>query len=99
MSEKLPIKMIREKLQQLHIDWSLNHSSDHITRSFKFDNYIQTIAFANSVACIAHQYDHHPDMLVTYNTCNIDYSTHSARGLSDLDFICARSIDSLVGSC
>lgn len=98
MSEKLPIKLIREKLGQLHLDWTLNNSSDHIGRTFKFDNYFQTIAFANSVACIAHQYDHHPDMLVTYNTCNVDYSTHSASGLSDLDFICARTIDSLVGS-
>lgn len=90
--------MIREKLTQLHLDWKLNDTSDHIRRTFKFENYIQTVAFANSVACIAHQYDHHPDLLVTYNTCKVDYSTHSVNGLSDLDFTCARLIDNLVGN-
>lgn len=98
MSEKLSLQAINSRLKQLHLDWSLNQSCDHIRRTFKFDNYIQTIAFANSVACIAHQNNHHPDMLVTYNACDVDYSTHSASGLSELDFICARSIDSLVGS-
>lgn len=98
MRDKLAIGKIAEKLQQIHPDWALNASSDHISRTFRFDNYIQTIAFANSVACIAHQYDHHPDMLVTYNTCNVDYSTHSAGGLSELDFICSKTIDALVGN-
>ena len=98
MRDKLTIGKIAEKLQQIHPDWSLDTTSDHISRTFKFDNYIQTIAFANSVACIAHQYDHHPDMLVTYNTCKVDYSTHSAGGLSELDFICSKTIDALVGN-
>ena len=98
MSEKLPHHIVKEKLKQLHLDWTLNPSSDHIQRTFKFDHYYETIAFANSVACVAHQHNHHPEMLISYNRLDIDYSTHSANGLSELDFKCARSIDSLFGS-
>lgn len=97
MSEKLPHNLVQEKLKQLHFDWTLNPASDHIQRTFKFDHYYETIAFANSVACVANQHNHHPEMLISHKSLNVDYSTHSANGLSDLDFKCARSIDSLFG--
>ena len=71
-------------------DWSSDVcSSDLISRIFKFKNYYETMAFVNVAAMVAHQQDHHPDMNVGYNTCRIEYSTHSVGGLSENDFICA----------
>jgi len=96
MASKLISEDIQTSLQQLHADWSLNSNSDTIQRIFNFDNYYQTIAFTNSVAWIAHQKNHHPDMLITYNTCRIEFSTHSVNGLSELDFICATATDLLI---
>jgi 4a-hydroxytetrahydrobiopterin dehydratase len=32
-------------------------------------------------------------MAVTYNSCTVQYSTHSVSGLSQYDFICAAKID------
>ncbi len=96
MIEKLPPDMVHSRLQAIHADWSLNPATDHIVRSFSFDNFYQTMAFANAVARVAHQYDHHPDLHIYYKTCRVDYSTHSTMGLSELDFICARDIDHLI---
>jgi 4a-hydroxytetrahydrobiopterin dehydratase len=37
--------------------------------------------------------NHHPDLLVGYNRCRIEFVTHSVSGLSENDFICAARID------
>lgn len=80
-------------LKQLNNDWSLSEDGKAISRTFQFENYYQTMAFANVAAMVAHQQDHHPDMSISYNCCHIVYSTHSVEGLSTNDFICAAKTD------
>lgn len=77
-------------------DWLLNDATTKISRAFKFANYYETMAFVNSVAWIAHREDHHPDLLVSYNKCQVTYSTHAIGGLSANDFICAAKIEDLL---
>ena len=55
-----------------------------------------TAAVVNAVAWVSHREDHHPQMVVGYDTCAIHYSTHSIGGLSENDFICAAKVDHLV---
>ncbi|BBL34071.1 putative pterin-4-alpha-carbinolamine dehydratase [Nitrosomonas stercoris] len=83
-------------LQQLGQDWQL--MDNKISRTLSFKNYYQTMAFVNAVAWISHQEDHHPDMLVGYNQCRVEYTTHAIGGLSENDFICAAKVDMLLGS-
>ena len=66
-----------------------------IGKTFAFQNYYQTLAFANAVAWIAHREDHHPEMHVGYNRCRVEFSTHSIGGISENDFICAAKIEAL----
>ncbi len=80
----------------LHPDWVMSESFKQISRNFTFKDYYQTMAFANSVAWIAHQNDHHPEMHLSYKTCLIEYSSHSSGGLTELDFNCAKAIDQLL---
>ena len=84
----------KQLLPQLY-QWSLNQDNQTIQRSFKFKNYYQTIAFVNAVAWIAHQQDHHPQMVVSYNRCRVSFTTHALDGLSINDFICAARIEQL----
>jgi 4a-hydroxytetrahydrobiopterin dehydratase len=49
----------------------------------------------NATAWISHREDHHPDLAVGYNRCEVRYSTHAIGGLSENDFICAAKIDEL----
>ena len=73
--------------------WQLNNSV--ISKNYEFKNYYQTMAFVNAVAWLSHREDHHPDLLVGYNHCRVDYSTHAVNGLSENDFICAATVDAL----
>ena len=66
-----------------------------IRKDYHFKNYYQTIAFVNTVAWISHREDHHPDMMVGYTKCSVEYTTHAISGLSENDFICAAKIDTL----
>lgn len=78
-------------------DWTLNDASTELSRAFKFKNYYETMAFVNALAWVAHREDHHPDIEVGYNRCHVRFSTHSIKGLSENDFICAAKLDALLG--
>ena len=66
-----------------------------LVKVYPFTNYYQTMAFVNALAWISHREDHHPDLLVGYNKCRVEYSTHAIGGLSENDFICAAKADAL----
>ena len=48
-----------------------------------------------SVATVAEKEDHHPEWSNVYNKVQINLTTHEAGGISDRDFILARSIDKI----
>ncbi len=75
--------------------WALSDAAGEIMRTWKFGNYYETLAFVNALAWIAHREDHHPDLEVGYNRCMVRFSTHSVRGLSENDFICAAKVSAL----
>jgi 4a-hydroxytetrahydrobiopterin dehydratase len=66
-----------------------------ITRSWKFPDFVQSLAFANKVSEIAEQEGHHPDLLVSWGKVGVELSTHDVGGLSEKDFIVAEKIDEL----
>ncbi len=77
-------------------NWKHDKVNNIIFKEFQFKNYYHTIAFVNAVAWLIHQENHHPDINLSYNKCNISFSTHSVKGLSINDFICAAKIDHLL---
>ena len=77
------------------VDWKFNNNQQAITKKYKFKNYIETIAFVNAVASIVNQQDHHPTITITYNTCFIEFTTHSIAHISMNDFICADKINNI----
>jgi 4a-hydroxytetrahydrobiopterin dehydratase len=70
-------------------------ANNELRKTFKFKNYYETIAFVNATAFVSHREDHHPDMEVGYNKVTMRYSSHSAGGLTENDFICAARMDLL----
>lgn len=81
-------------LMKLLPDW--DKKGIELTKTFRFDNYHETMAFVNALAFIAHREDHHPDLGVHYNRCVVNWSTHDAGGLTLNDFICAAKTEALV---
>ena len=73
--------------------WTQNAGA--LTKTYRFKNYYETIAFVNALAFMVHREDHHPDLHVGYNRCEVRYNTHSVNGISDNDFICAAKVDAI----
>lgn len=67
-----------------------------IEKTFAFKNYLRTMAFVNAIAYIAEQQDHHPELLVRYNTCSVRFNTHDVQGITQSDFACAALVDALL---
>ena len=67
-----------------------------IEKTYRFDNFLKTMAFVNAVAFIAEQQDHHPEMLVGYGSCAVRFNTHDVQGVSRSDFECAALVDALL---
>ena len=90
MPKRLTEKEIVEKLKGLP-GWK--RKSQEISRFYTFSGFIPAMAFVNHVADLAERMDHHPDILIQYKKVALTLSTHSAGGLTTLDFELARKID------
>jgi 4a-hydroxytetrahydrobiopterin dehydratase len=64
-----------------------------ITREFKFKNFVEAFSFMTGIALEAEKMDHHPDWKNVYNQVTISLNTHSAKGITQLDFDLAKKID------
>ncbi len=84
----------RAMLSQLE-GWAIENG--RLVKVFPFRDYYQTMAFVNAVAWVSHREDHHPELVVSYNKCRIEYWTHAIDGLSENDFICAAKCDAISG--
>ena len=58
-------------------------------------NFLVAIELVNSVAVVAERMDHHPDIDIRWNKVLFTLSTHSAGGVTSLDFELAIAIDSV----
>ncbi len=88
----LSAEAVAAQLEQLP-EWI--HRDGAICRTFRFTDYYQTIAFVNALAFMVHHEDHHPDLAVGYNRCEVRFNTHSVGGISENDFICAAKADAI----
>ncbi|MBY0439940.1 MAG: 4a-hydroxytetrahydrobiopterin dehydratase [Burkholderiales bacterium] len=70
-----------------------------LTRVFSFTDHWETLAFVNATAWVTHREDHHPELAIGFDRCQVRFTTHSAGGLSENDFICAAKFDALLALC
>ncbi len=92
MSELLKASEIKEHLKKVP-EWE--HEKKAIERLFEFDDFSEAMLFVDSVAEIAEEEDHHPDIDIRYNKVTLRLSTHSEGGLTGRDFEVAEKIDTL----
>jgi 4a-hydroxytetrahydrobiopterin dehydratase len=93
--EPLSREQALDLMRELHPAWTLSDDGFRIGRRFEFKAFSRTIAFVNAVAFVATNEGHHPQLIVNYGSCQVDYTTTAISGLSDNDFICAAKIDRL----
>jgi 4a-hydroxytetrahydrobiopterin dehydratase len=73
--------------------WAFTETA--ITREFKFRNFVDAFSFMTGIALEAEKMDHHPDWNNVYDKVTISLNTHSAKGITQLDFDLAKKIDAI----
>ncbi len=84
----------REALSSLAGDgWEPTGDGSAIRKEFAFRTFSEAFAWMTRVAMLAEKLGHHPDWSNTYNKVTVELTTHSAGGLTELDFRLARQIE------
>jgi len=73
--------------------WS--HEGESLRKTYVLPTFADAVVFVNRVAGVADGMDHHPDIDIRYNRVSFTLSTHSAGGLTALDFDLANRIESI----
>lgn len=92
--KKLTDKQVQTELESLP-EWS--GSGGTITRTYQFEDFVQSMRFVDQVAEAAETDQHHPDILIRYNKVTLTLSTHDAGGITGKDFALARKADDFAG--
>ncbi len=88
----LPEEEIRKRLAEVR-GWSRDGNA--ITRTWKFKDFPEALAFINRVGELAESMNHHPDIHNSWATVQLSLTTHDRGGLTNLDFDLAKKIDGL----
>ena len=86
-TEQEVVTFLKENLK----DWT--YEKNTIIRNFKFKTFVEAFSFMTAIALEAEKLDHHPDWSNSYNKVNIVLTNHAAKGVTQLDFDLAGTID------
>ncbi|MHC4697236.1 MAG: 4a-hydroxytetrahydrobiopterin dehydratase [Planctomycetota bacterium] len=84
-----------ELLKQIE-GWTID-SEQRLSKSCKFADFAEALAFVNAVGAIAEEQGHHPDLYLSWGQVRIELWTHKINGLTESDFILAAKIDAISG--
>jgi 4a-hydroxytetrahydrobiopterin dehydratase len=73
--------------------WTLDETKTAIYREFVFVDFQQAFMFMTLSAQYAEEIDHHPDWSNTWNKVTVHLTTHSSKGLTELDIQMAKAMD------
>jgi 4a-hydroxytetrahydrobiopterin dehydratase len=90
--ERLSPTEIARRLQALD-GWALSDDALSIGKTFRFGSFAEAFAFMTECAIHAEKIDHHPEWSNVYRTVEVRLTTHSAKGLTELDFDLAGRMD------
>lgn len=78
-------------------EWKVVHEQGvpKLERDFSFQDFQQAVDFANRVAELAEQENHHPEIVISWGKTRVIWWTHKIDGLHQNDFIMAARCDGL----
>lgn len=85
---------MRERLSPAEIEknldgcqgWILAENGLSISRNFVFSSFAEAFGFMAEAAITAEKLDHHPEWTNVWRKVSVTLATHSAKGLTELDF-------------
>jgi 4a-hydroxytetrahydrobiopterin dehydratase len=91
--ERLEEDEIGRRLGELHPGWRA--TPEALTRSIEFADFVTAVEFVNRLAPRCEELDHHPDLALRWRWVDVSLATHSAGGVTELDFKLAQIVDEL----
>jgi len=95
MAERLDDEEVLARLEPLD-NWTLDNGK--LRQEYKFSNFVEAFGFMTRVAMEAEKLNHHPEWCNVYNRVVVQLVTHSADGLTELDFKLAAIMNELAQS-
>lgn len=83
--------LTEQELKILLKDWI--YLDQFISKTFKFKNFKEAMAFMLKVAFVCEKLNHHPNWSNVYNIVEIKLQTHDAGGVTAKDIELAKAID------
>jgi 4a-hydroxytetrahydrobiopterin dehydratase len=90
MMPVLTTKQIKASLKAV-ANWSQREQT--ICRMFKFEGFLNSIAFVNRITPVAQNLNHYPDIDIRFDQVTLTITTHDAGGITEKDFSVARQCD------
>ena len=84
-------------LQPMIPGWELLKVNEvnRLENSYKFNNFVDAMAFSIQIGIISEEEGHHPAILTEWGRVKISWWTHKIKGLHKNDFIMAAKTDQL----
>ena len=92
MADLLSAQEVAARLDDLP-GWSLEDGK--LYRSFRFADFRRAFAFMSGAALAAERLDHHPEWCNVWSRVEVHLNTHSAGGITELDFKLAQAMNEL----
>jgi 4a-hydroxytetrahydrobiopterin dehydratase len=89
----LTAEIIRQNLSDLP---SWHYHDNALERVYEGQNYLDSLAKLDAIARLSESENHHPDLTLSWKKLTIRYWTHTAKGITALDFQLARQVESLL---
>jgi 4a-hydroxytetrahydrobiopterin dehydratase len=71
------------------------YEENKLVKIFKKESFKAAIAFVNSIAELAEEANHHPDIRIQFDKVTLSLSTHDSHGVTGKDFLLAQQIELL----
>jgi 4a-hydroxytetrahydrobiopterin dehydratase len=84
---------IDEALRARHPDWI--GAPAKLSRSVEFADFLTAVEFISRIAPRCEELDHHPDLGLHWRRVDVELSSHSAGGVTDLDIRLAEIVDEI----
>jgi 4a-hydroxytetrahydrobiopterin dehydratase len=90
---KLTNEELQQRLEKFEA-WTLDEEANKLVAGFEFEDFNQAVEFANSIAELANEIGHHPDILIhDFKYVTIFTSTHDEEGITEKDFELVENIE------
>jgi 4a-hydroxytetrahydrobiopterin dehydratase len=93
MSELLDENELESALKKCP-EWEIHENT--IFRSLEFEDFVEAMEFVNTVADLAEEAGHHPDLGISYSVVTLTLVTHEEGGVTSADIEMAQRLDNLI---